>query len=138
MGRKTKKNNKRKNKTKKRKTFDKGDYSSDDGMLTTVWGPSLWHTLHTMSFNYPVKPTNKNKREYKQFIYGLRCTLPCGKCRKNLKKNLKDLPLTNKDLKNRYTFSRWMYNLHELINKMLKKKSNLTYDQVRERIKKRK
>jgi hypothetical protein len=133
MSRKTKKNNKRKNKTKKRKTFDKSDYSSDDGMLTTVWGPSLWHTLHTMSFNYPVKPTNKNKREYKQFIYGLRCTLPCGKCRKNLKKNLKDLPLTNKDLKNRYTFSRWMYNLHELINKMLKKKSNLTYDQVRER-----
>ena len=102
-------------------------------MLTTVWGPSLWHTLHTMSFNYPVNPTEKNKREYKQFIYGLRCTLPCGKCRKNLKKNLKDLPLTRKDLKNRESFSRWMYKLHELINKMLHKKSNLTYDQVRDR-----
>ena len=123
---------KRKNKTKK-KIYTKEDYSSNDGMLTTVWGPSLWHTLHTMSFNYPVNPTEKNKREYKQFIYGLRCTLPCGKCRKNLKKNLKDLPLTRKDLKNRESFSRWMYKLHELINKMLHKKSNLTYDQVRDR-----
>ena len=66
---KTKKNNKkkRKNKTKK-KIYNKEDYSSNDGMLTTVWGPSLWHTLHTMSFNYPVNPTEKNKREYKQFI----------------------------------------------------------------------
>ena len=120
------------NKTKKN-TYSEEDYNSNDGMLTTVWGPSLWHTLHTMSFNYPVNPTAKNKREYKQFIYGLRCTLPCGKCRKNLKKNLRDLPLRMKDLKNRDTFSRWMYKLHELVNKMLHKKSNLTYDQVRDR-----
>ena len=120
------------NKTKK-KTYTDEDYNSNDGMLTTVWGPSLWHTLHTMSFNYPVNPTAKNKREYKQFIYGLRCTLPCGKCRKNLKKNLRDLPLRMKDLKNRDTFSRWMYKLHELVNKMLHKKSNLTYEQVRDR-----
>ena len=103
-----------------KRTYNKADYSSNDGMLTTVWGPSLWHTLHTMSFNYPVNPTEKNKREYKRFIYGLRCTLPCGKCRKNLKKNLKELPLTRKDLKNRDAFSRWMYKLHELVNKMLK------------------
>ena len=30
----------------------KKDYLSGDGMLTSVWGPSLWHYLHTMSFNY--------------------------------------------------------------------------------------
>ena len=34
-------------------------------------------------------------------------------------------------MKNRETFSRYVYDLHELINKMLKKKSNLTYDDVR-------
>ena len=28
-------------------------------MLTSVWGPSLWHSLHTISFNYPVKPTKE-------------------------------------------------------------------------------
>ena len=117
----------------KKKTYTKEDYNSNDGMLTSVWGPSLWHTLHVMSFNYPVKPTAKQKKDYKRFINCLRCTLPCGKCRKNLKKNLKELPLKNKDLKNRETFSKWVYDLHELVNKMLNKKSGLTYEQVRER-----
>jgi hypothetical protein len=36
-------------------------------------------------------------------------------------------------MKNRDTFSKYVYDLHELINDMLKKKSNLTYLQVRER-----
>ena len=31
------------------------------------------------------------------------------------------------------TFSRYIYNLHELVNKLLKKKSNLSYCDVRER-----
>jgi len=121
----------RKNKTKK--VYDKDDFSSGDGMLTSVWGPSLWHYLHTMSFNYPVKPTKKEKKHYRQFIMNLRNVLPCKYCRMNLRKNLKDLPLRDKDLKNRHTFSLWMYKLHEHINKMLGKKSGLTFEQVRER-----
>ena len=36
-------------------------------------------------------------------------------------------------MKNRDTLSRWLYDLHEHINTMLGKKSNLTYDMVRER-----
>ena len=42
-------------------------------------------------------------------------------------------PLKSCHLKNRDTFSRYVYKLHEIINKMLKKKSGLTYCQVRER-----
>ena len=38
-----------------------------------------------------------------------------------------------KCMKNRETFSRYIYNLHELVNKMLNKKSNLTYMMIRER-----
>ena len=59
--------------------------------------------------------------------------LPCGHCRKNLPKNLKKVPLNAKALKNRDNFSRWMYDLHEQVNTMLRKKSNLTYEQVRDR-----
>ena len=67
----------KKNYTKKRKkTFNKKHYNSDSGMLTTVWGPSLWHSLHTMSFNYPVNPTNKEKKNYKKFILSLKHVLP--------------------------------------------------------------
>ena len=50
-----------------------------------------------------------------------------------MRKNLKDLPLRDKDLKNRHNFSLWMFRLHEHINKMLGKKSGLTFKQVRER-----
>jgi hypothetical protein len=123
----------RKRKRKKNTTYKKEDFDSNDGMLTTVWGPSLWHSLHVISFNYPVKPTKKEKKNYKRFIMNLKYILPCGKCRKNLSKNFKKVPLNNNALKNRENFSRWMYELHEQINYMLNKKSGLTFDDVRER-----
>ena len=130
MSRKTRKSGK---KSKKRKTYRKKDFKSGDGMLTRVWGPPLWHYLHVMSFNYPVKPTADDKKHYRDFICNLRNVLPCRYCRQNLRKNLKMLPLTNSDLKNRDKFSRWVYKLHELVNTMLGKKSGLKYCDVRER-----
>ena len=117
----------------KNKTFKKKDYMSSDGMLTTVWGPSMWHYLHIMSFNYPIKPTTLQKNKYKQFVLNLQYTLPCKYCRINLKNNFKILPLTNACMENRDTFSRYIYQLHETINKMLNKKSGLSYSDVRER-----
>ena len=45
-------------------TYTPEDYKSGEGMLTTVWGPSLWHFLHIMSFNYPNEPTNDQKKQY--------------------------------------------------------------------------
>ena len=109
------------------------EYNRGDGMLTTVWGPSLWHYLHTMSFNYPNNPTNENKKYYRDFILQLKHVLPCKHCRMNLVKNLKELPLLKKHMKSRESFSRYIYDLHEHINTMLGKKSNLTYEDVRER-----
>ena len=121
------------NTTKKKRVFTKKNYMSGDGMLTTVWGPSMWHYLHTMSFNYPVKPTEEDKKNYKNFILSLQHVLPCKYCRINLKNNLKNNPIKPCHMKNRETFSRYIYELHEIINKMLNKKSNLTYCDVRER-----
>jgi hypothetical protein len=129
--------NKSKNKSKNNKTkkfiYKKYHFTSGDGMLTSVWGPSLWHYLHTMSFNYPVNPTQEEKHNYRKIILNLKNVLPCKYCRLNLKKNFKELPLTIKHMKNRETFSRYVYELHELINKMLNKKSGLSYNDVRER-----
>jgi len=108
------------------------DYNSNDGMLTTVWGPSQWHFLHTMSFNYPVEPTHADKKHYLDYIYNLRYTLPCGKCRANLHKNLKKIPLKMSHMKSRDTFSKYVYDLHELINKMLNKGPGPSYEKVRD------
>ena len=120
-------------KTRKNKVYGSDDYHSNDGMLTTVWGPGIWHYLHTMSFNYPVNPTIEEKRHYRDFVLSLQYVLPCGKCRKNLKKNFKKLPLTMAAMKSRDTFSKYVYDLHETVNKMLEKRSGLSYADVRER-----
>ena len=120
-------------KRKKNKTYKKKDYNSSDGMLTAVWGPSLWHFLHTMSFNYPINPTKQDKINYRNFILNLQNILPCKHCRENLKRNFKVHKLNMCVMKNRHTFSKYIYKLHEIINKMLNKKSGLSYCDVRER-----
>lgn len=119
--------------TKKVRAFTKKDFHSGDGMLTTVWGPSMWHFLHTMSFNYPVSPTQEQKKHYMDFILNLRNVLPCKYCRMNLTNNLATRPLRMCHMESRDTFSRFIYELHETVNKMLGKKSGLTYCDVRER-----
>jgi hypothetical protein len=130
---KTRKSTKsRQNKTKKR-VFTKKDFDAGDGFLTTVWGPALWHSLHTISFNYPIKPSNEDKNHYRDFMLSLVNTLPCKYCRENLKKNYKIFPLTMECMKDRNSFSRYVYRLHERINKNLGKKSGLSYCDIRER-----
>jgi hypothetical protein len=130
---KTRKNRKKNEKTKKHRIFKKGDFYSGDGFQTLIWGPALWHSLHTMSFNYPVNPSQEDKEHYRDFVLSLQHVLPCKYCRQNLKTNFKSLPLTMEQMKSRDSFSRYIYELHELVNRMLKKKSNLSYCDVRER-----
>jgi hypothetical protein len=128
----TRKNRNTYNKTKKR-VFTKKNYESGDGFLTSVWGPAMWHYIHTMSFNYPVEPTPENKKHYREFVLNLRNVLPCKYCRINLTNNLKKKPLQMCHMKSRESFSRYIYELHETVNRMLNKKSNLTYCDVRDR-----
>ena len=117
----------------KKKTFGRKDFSSGDGFVTSTWGPALWHVLHTISFNYPVAPSAEDKQNYRAFLEGLRHVLPCGKCRANLTVNLKELPLEDKHLENRDAFSRYLYALHNKVNRMLSKPNYMTYPDIRER-----
>ena len=113
--------------------FSNNDYMSGDGMLTSVWGPSMWHFLHTMSFNYPVKPSKEDKESYYNYLLSLQKVLPCRYCRDNYTSNLKKAKFSRRVLKNRETFSKFIYNLHEEVNCMLGKESNLSFDEVRNR-----
>tara|TARA_A100001015_G_C14934910_1_gene690019 strand:+ start:912 stop:1439 length:528 start_codon:yes stop_codon:yes gene_type:complete len=116
-----------------KKTFSSQDYNSPDGMLTSIWGPPMWHALHTISFNYPINPIKDDKTTYYNYFKSLQGVLPCKYCRDNLKDNYKKLSLNKSVFKNRDTLSRFVYNLHEMVNKRLGKISNLTYTQVRDR-----
>lgn len=113
--------------------FTESDYNSGDGMMTSIWGPPLWHSLHTISFNYPINPTKEQKKQYFNFYSSLQGILPCRYCRENLVKNMQVLPLNKYVFKNRESLSRYIYELHELINTILDKKSGLSYEDVRDR-----
>ena len=67
------------------------------------------------------------------FILSLRNILPCKYCRMNLTNNLATRPLKMCHMESRDTFSRFVYDLHETVNKLLGKKSGLSYCDVRER-----
>ena len=43
------------------------------------------------------------------------------------------MPLKMCHMKDRYNFSKYLYDLHEYINKMLGKESGLSYEDVQER-----
>jgi hypothetical protein len=98
-------------------------------MDTRFWGPSGWKLLHHATFQYK----KELEREYKAFLETIPYILPCKYCRMNLEKNFKAVPLHWSDMKDRYSFSYYIYRLHEHINQMLNKSSGLSYEDVRER-----
>ena len=138
------------NLTKKYKCcLKKSDYEGKNGMISSIWGPMKWTFLHINSFNYPTNPDEYNKKYNKEnktknydirehfatLIENLEHTLPCGSCRSNLKINLKNLKWFEKKnfhLKNRKNFSKFVYDLHNEVNKMLKKPKYKTYEEVRD------
>jgi len=94
------------------------DYESNDGFSTAIWGPPMWHILRTISFNYPVNPTQAQKEGYRTHLLSLKYVLPCGACRRNYEKNLKAAKFSNRVFKNRHTFARFMYRLEQNVHKM--------------------
>ena len=102
-------------------------------MITAIWGPSMWHFLHTISFNYPVKPTKQDKDSYEAYIKSLQNVLPCKYCRENYGKNLKEAGWKRGVLKDRDSFSRFVYRLHNAVNHSLGKRCDLSYEAVRDR-----
>jgi len=111
--------------------FTDKDYNSNNGMMKFVWGPLLWDYLHMISFNYPINPENKQKKEYINFMYTLGNTLPCKTCRENYKKNLKELKFSMKDMQSRETFSKFIWSLHDYVNKQLNKPKSPSYNYVK-------
>lgn len=116
------------------RVFGEAEYHSDNGMVTSAWGPAMWHVLHCMSFNYPVRPSAAQRRAYRAYLLSLRDVLPCGACRANLRANLRKLPPGAAAMASRDSFSRYVFELHELVNRMLRKPaSGLSFEDVRER-----
>lgn len=113
--------------------FTEDMFDSNEGMLTSVWGPAMWHVLHTISFNYPVRPSHEHKLKYYRFVLSIGDVLPCIHCRNNFKNNLRDVGFSKRCFKDRKHFSRFMFDLHNQVNRMLGKNEESSFRKVRER-----
>lgn len=102
--------------------MDTNPYNSGNGMQTHVWGPVQWLMLHIMSFNYPVKPTIKQKIHYWDYLLALKNVLPCRHCRENMQSNLYKAKIQYHVFDNRDTFSKFIFDFHNEVNLAIKGK----------------
>jgi len=83
-------------------------------LLSTVWGPSLWYFIHTLSYNYD----EKLKEQYKNFFNYLKIIIPCPVCREHYNHYIIQNPIK---LNNKNEFILWCYTFHNKVNKRLDK-----------------
>ena len=97
-------------------------------MHPEFWGPSGWKFLHSVTFQYPIKPTVNDKAHYKEFFNSLKHTLPCEKCAYHYTAHLRKFPIDSA-LETRETLVRWLINVHNEVNKSLGKREYF-YEEV--------
>jgi len=97
-------------------------------MNQNIWGPHLWFSLHTISFNYPLVPTQDDKDNYRNFFNSMKNVIPCSVCKKNYIRHLNEIPI-DQHLHNRKSLVYWVIDLHNMVNGETGKKI-LSYDNV--------
>lgn len=96
--------------------------TSADGFISSVWGPTMWCMIHSMSFAYPVKPQEADKRAARTFLEGLRHVLPCRACRTNFTTNMTQAKYdAERVFVSRDTLSHFCWVLHTEVSRMLGK-----------------
>lgn len=108
------------------------DSNANNGLITKIWGPSGWEFLHSVTFGYPLEPTDDNKHNYRNFFETIGDILPCRYCRESYKEFITTggTKMTNDVFKNRESLTRWFYNIHEKVNKKLGMDYGLTFEDV--------
>uniref|UniRef100_A0A6C0F6Q3 thiol oxidase n=1 Tax=viral metagenome TaxID=1070528 RepID=A0A6C0F6Q3_9ZZZZ len=98
---------------------------SGNGFQTNVWGAPMWLCLHIISLNF--KPELRDG--YKQFFNSLQFVLPCGACRENYANIIKNiLPLNDKVYKSRKSLAKWLFLVHNQVQKDIYIKSKKEND----------
>ena len=101
-------------------------------MNTTFWGPSGWLFLHSIVQNYPWKPTLEQKNNYLIFLKQVGNVLPCRYCRESYQEfiNEPNTLLDKKVMESRKTLVKWLFDIHNKVNKKLGVTNNPTLKEV--------
>jgi len=86
------------------------------------WGPHAWFLLENIALSYPMEPSSKDKKTFKNFFISLKNILPCESCRDHYKESLEKIPLTSQMLESRDTLFGWVVGIHNRIRKAQNKK----------------
>lgn len=81
------------------------------------FGPSTWKTLHSIAWNYAEDanaPTEQEKKDIIDFLRLLEPLLPCPSCRKHYGAYMLKKPI---DASSRAALTRWVYDLHDDVNR---------------------
>lgn len=92
----------------------------------SIWGRNAWDFLEHIVFAYPIKPTNIDKQNMKNFFNAIGPILPCEKCRVNYSSHLQKIPLTDTALSSRYNLINWLTQIHNQVN-IMNNKPTMTY-----------
>lgn len=107
------------------------DFNINNGLMTKIWGPCAWFFVHCVAFGYPINPTNEQKEQYKSFFIYLGFVLPCNLCRNSYQFFIKDgeTEITDNIFENRDTVTKWVFKLHNRVNKKLGADYGTTYEE---------
>ena len=85
-----------------------------------IWGPHYWFFLHTIAMSYPVHPNAVTKKKYYDFVQNIPLFIPVESMAGEFSKLLDQYPV-QPYLDNKESFIRWMWFIHNKINKKLEK-----------------
>lgn len=100
--------------------FRKGE---TDMMDPATWGPTVWGAAHAIAYAFPEHPTDEERSMYLAYFSSLGNVLPCVQCRDNWKHALEASPLTDAVVENKNSLCRWLFEMHNVVNKSLGKES---------------
>ena len=109
------------------------DDNKNNGLITKIWGPAVWESLHCIAFGYPMEPTDEQKKNYKDFFTNLMNVLPCRFCRDSYKDFItkeENTLLKDCDMNNRESLTRWLYKIHNRVNFKLGITYNISYEDI--------
>jgi len=85
-----------------------------------IWGPHYWFFLHTIAMSYPIHPNAVTKKKYYDFVQNIPLFIPVESMAGEFSKLLDQYPV-QPYLDNKESFIRWMWFIHNKINKKLEK-----------------
>lgn len=122
------------------RTNDPNNPDSNNGLITSIWGPHEWESFHCKTFGYPINPTEQQKKDYMQYFISLGNVLPCGLCRESYKQFIttgdprapnRNVTILNMDvMKSRETLTKWGMELHNAVNRKLGVDYGVTYEEL--------